>query len=838
MQDLFDTPVVIREVPVEVLTAEQAQAELAALAKEIAHHDVLYHQLSQPEITDAEYDKLVIRNKKIEERYPQFKRSDSPSLRVGSAPDVGFGKVRHAVPMLSLSNGFSNEDISDFEERLRNFLGLSRVVPLRFVAEPKIDGLSCSLRYEWGRLVLAATRGDGVEGENVTVNVCTIRDVPKHLIISPWQPFRAKRVCVRRRRINVRAKTLDLKSKKRSLKSVRLIRGSHPKFPRVLEVRGEIYMNRNDFKILNKARALKGEAIFANPRNAAAGSLRQLDARVTKERKLRFFGYALGEVSEPIAETQWGIRERLKGWGFQLNRPAELCDGKDKLLAYYEGIGRRRAGLPFDIDGVVYKVDSLELQQRLGFVSRAPRWAIAHKFPAEQAQTRLKAITIQVGRTGALTPVAELEDITVGGVVVSRATLHNEDEIARKDIRVGDLVVVQRAGDVIPQVVEVVLSQRPADSVPYVAPETCPVCGSLAIREAGEVVRRCTGGLICAAQAKERLRHFVSRDAFDIEGLGEKIIEEFWDEGFIKSPVDIFTLEGRVELIGRPGWKEKSVQNLFKAIEQRRNGIDLHRVIYALGIRHVGEVTAKSLARQYKTMQGWVDGMLAAERAMPGQDWRDLHELKGVGRATADAIIGWFAYPECGAKLDFYAGKDGAGNDALRLETIIASLGIKGVKKPAAQALAERYGTLAEWRAAMERAAGQAPGQPWLDLVATPDVGEVAAEELAGFFAEERNLAIVHGLMERLTVLEAEVPKASNSPIAGKTVVFTGTLERMTRSEAKARAESLGAKVAGSVSGKTDYLVAGADAGSKAAKAKELGVEILTEDEWLARIGG
>ncbi|PWC66668.1 aromatic ring-opening dioxygenase LigA [Azospirillum sp. TSH7] len=793
MQDLFDTPPDPRSIAVDALAPDQAAAELAALAAEIAHHDRLYHQQDQPEISDADYDALVRRNLAVEARFPDLRRADSPSLRVGAAPAAGFGKVRHAVPMLSLGNAFAPEDVAEFDARVRRFLGLSDDAPLTFVAEPKIDGLSCSLRYERGELVLAATRGDGAEGENVTANVRTIRDVP-HRLPAP--------------------------------------------FPEVLEVRGEVYMNRDDFLAMNAARAEKGEQLFANPRNAAAGSLRQLDPSITAARPLCFFGYALGEVSEPIAETQWGIRERLKGWGFQLNRPAELCDGKDKLLAYYEGIGRRRAGLPFDIDGVVYKVDSLELQQRLGFVSRAPRWAIAHKFPAEQAQTRLKDITIQVGRTGALTPVAELEDITVGGVVVSRATLHNEDEIARKDIRVGDLVVVQRAGDVIPQVVEVVLSQRPADSIPYVAPETCPVCGSLAIREAGEVVRRCTGGLICAAQAKERLRHFVSRDAFDIEGLGEKIIEEFWDEGFIKSPVDIFTLEGRVELIGRPGWKEKSVQNLFKAIEQRRSGIDLHRVIYALGIRHVGEVTAKSLARQYKTMQGWVDGMLAAERAMPGQDWRDLHELKGVGRATADAIIGWFADPECGAKLDFYAGKDGAGNDALRLETIIASLGIKGVKKPAAQALAERYGTLAEWRAAMERAAGQAPGQPWLDLVATPDVGEVAAEELAGFFAEERNLAIVHGLMERLTVLEAEVPKASNSPIAGKTVVFTGTLERMTRSEAKARAESLGAKVAGSVSGKTDYLVAGADAGSKAAKAKELGVEILTEDEWLARIGG
>ena len=788
MMDLFDTPPDPRAVPVETLTLEQAQVELAALAAEIAHHDQLYHQQDQPAISDADYDALVRRNGSIEARFPELRRSDSPSLRVGAAPSAGFGKVRHAVPMLSLGNAFAPEDVAEFVARVRRFLGLGEDAPLTFVAEPKIDGLSCSLRYEQGVLVMAATRGDGAEGENVTANVRTIRDVPQRL--------------------------------------------SAP-YPAVLEVRGEVYMNRDDFRIMNSARAEKGEPLFANPRNAAAGGLRQLDPAITASRPLCFFGYALGEASEPIADTQWGIRERLKGWGFQLNRPAELCDGTDKLLAYYEGIGRRRGGLPFDIDGVVYKLDSLELQQRLGFVSRAPRWAIAHKFPAEQAQTRLKAITIQVGRTGALTPVAELEDITVGGVVVSRATLHNEDEIARKDIRVGDLVVVQRAGDVIPQVVEVVLSQRPADSVPYAPLETCPVCGSLAIREADEVVRRCTGGLICAAQAKERLRHFVSRNAFDIEGLGEKIIEEFWDEGFIKSPADIFTLEGRVELVGRPGWKEKSVENLFAAINQRRNGIDLHRVVFALGIRHVGEVTAKSLARHYKTMDDWIAGMKAAGQAMPGTAWRDLHGLSGVGPTTATTILVWFADPDCQAKLDFYAG-----NDSLRLETVIAALGIKRLNVRAAQALAERYGTLEGWVAAMTAAVAQAPGAAWTELVAIPDVGEVAAEEVASFFLEERNRAVVEDLAACLTVLPAEMPKAGHSPVAGKTVVFTGTLEKMTRSEAKARAESLGAKVAGSVSGKTDYLVAGADAGSKAAKARELGVEILTEEEWLDKIAG
>jgi len=788
MMDLFDTPPNPRAVPVEALTLEQAQADLAALAAEIAHHDRLYHQQDQPELSDADYDALVRRNGAIEARFPELRRADSPSLRVGAAPAAGFGKVRHAVPMLSLGNAFAPEDVSEFVARIRRFLGLAEDAPVSFVAEPKIDGLSCSLRYERGDLVLAATRGDGAEGENVTANVRTIRDVPQRLPAP---------------------------------------------FPDVLEVRGEVYMNRDDFRAMNDARAEKGEPLFANPRNAAAGSLRQLDSSITAARPLCFFGYALGEVSEPIADSQWGVRERLKGWGFQLNRPAELCDGTDKLLAYYEGIGRRRAGLPFDIDGVVYKVDGLELQQRLGFISRAPRWAIAHKFPAEQAQTRLKAITIQVGRTGALTPVAELEDITVGGVVVSRATLHNEDEIARKDIRVGDLVVVQRAGDVIPQVVEVVLSQRPADSVAYAPLESCPVCGSLAIREAGEVVRRCTGGLICAAQAKERLRHFVSRDAFDIEGLGEKIIEEFWDEGFIKSPADIFTLEGRVELVGRPGWKEKSVENLFAAINQRRAGIELHRVIFALGIRHVGEVTAKALARHFKTMDDWIAGMIEAGKAMPGPAWRDLHALSGVGPTTVNAILRWFADPAHREKLDLIIGKD-----ALRLETIIAGLGIKPLNVKAAKALAERYGTLDGWVEAMRAAVTQTPGATWNDLVAVPDVGEVAAEEVASFFLEERNLTIVRDLAERLTVLAAEAPKTGNSPVAGKTVVFTGTLEKMTRPEAKARAESLGAKVAGSVSGKTDYVIVGADAGSKAAKARELGVTILTEDEWLEKIGG
>ena len=795
MTDLFDTPANLRAIPVEGLTVEQAQAELAALSTEIAHHDRLYHQMDKPAISDADYDALVRRNNAIEARYPELRRADSPSLRVGAAPAAGFRKVRHAVPMLSLGNAFAEEDAHEFVARIRRFLGLPDDAPVEFVAEPKIDGLSLSLRYEDGRLVQAATRGDGTEGEDVTANVRTIRDVPQQLPAP---------------------------------------------YPAVLEVRGEVYMNRDDFLAMNRAYAEKGEPVFANPRNAAAGSLRQKDAKITASRPLCFFGYALGEVSEPIADSQWGIRERLRGWGFHLNRPSNLCDGAEALLTHYRKIGEQRSALPFDIDGVVYKVNSLELQQRLGFVSRAPRWAIAHKFPAEQAQTRLKGITIQVGRTGALTPVAELEDITVGGVVVSRATLHNEDEIARKDIRVGDLVIVQRAGDVIPQIVGVVESQRPADAEPYAFPDHCPVCGSLAVREPDEAVRRCTGGLICGAQAKERLRHFVSRNAFDIEGLGEKTIEEFWDDGLIRSPVDIFTLEKRVEsqeiaILGRPGWKEKSVENLFSAINQRRAGIDLHRFIFALGIRHIGEVTAKSLARHYVSLDSLLTGMERAIADMPGEAWLDLHALNGLGPVKADALLAWFSDPENLPKVDFYAAQD-----ALRLEKIVKLLGIRKVDARAAQALAERYGTLDAWKQAMIAAAGAQPGPAWNELVAIPDVGEVAAEELAGFFREKHNLDIIQGFREAgVTVLDAERPKAvANSPVAGKTVVFTGTLETMTRTEAKTRAEALGAKVAGSVSAKTDYLIAGADAGSKAAKARDLGVTILTEQEWQALIAG
>lgn len=697
----------LRGRPVDALTPEEAAKELEALAGEIAGHDVAYHQHDAPTVSDAEYDALRRRNAELETLYPELIRPDSPSAKVGAAPGSGFKKIRHAIPMLSLGNAFTPEDVHDFLSSVRSFIKELRDDPERpvaIMAEPKIDGLSCSLRYEKGRLVQAATRGDGSEGEDVTANVKTIKDVPQKL------------------------------------------QGAAPE---VLEIRGEVYMDRSDFAALNARRAEAGEPIFANPRNSAAGSLRQLDPAITASRPLRFFGYTWGEVSAPLGKTIEEIRKRFAGWGFRLNEPSRLCHGAEELLAYYDEIAALRAELPFDIDGVVYKVDRLDWQERLGFVSRAPRWATAHKFPAEQAQTVLKAIDIQVGRTGSLTPVARLEPITVGGVVVSNATLHNEDEIRRKDVRIGDTVVVQRAGDVIPQIVRVILERRPDGAAEYVFPETCPECGSLAVREEGGAIRRCTGGLICPAQAVERLRHFVSRNAFDIEGLGDKHIRAFHADGLIRTPGDIFRLEEQdkaslTPLRNREGWGPKSAQKLFEAIETRRT-IPLDRAIYALGIRQVGEATAKLLARH--------------------------------------------------------------------------------------------YGSFAAWRAGME-AAQDHESEAYRDLTAIDQIGPSVADDLLAFFAEEHNRTVLDDLAAQLTVEDFVRPRATSSAVAGKTVVFTGTLETMTRPEAKARAESLGAKVAGSVSGKTDYLVVGADAGSKAAKARELGVTTLTEQEWLDLIGG
>jgi DNA ligase (NAD+) len=688
------------EIPVDELTAAQARRELARLAMEIAHHDALYHQQDAPEISDADYDALRQRNDAIEARFQNLIRKDSPSRRVGAPAVSGFAKVKHARPMLSLSNVFSDEEARDFIARVRRFLGLGEDDPIEIVAEPKIDGLSASLRYENRTFQHGATRGDGTVGEDITANLRTIEALPDTLPKSA---------------------------------------------PNILDIRGEVFMSRDDFFALNKRQEDRGDKIFANPRNAAAGSVRQLDPSITARRPLSFFAYSYGEVSDLPAKSHWEFLERLRDWGFPTNPLSRLCQNADDVLDAYATFLSERAKIPYDIDGVVYKVNRLDWQDRLGTVSRAPRWATAHKFPAQQAETILKNIIIQVGRTGALTPVAELEPLTVGGVVVSRATLHNEDEIARKDIREGDTVVVQRAGDVIPQVVSVVMEKRPRGSKPYAFPAECPCdLRTPTMREPDEAVRRCTGGFACPYQRVERLRHFASRDAFDIEGLGAKHIEAFWKDGIIQRPGDIFRLNGRRdEIAEREGWGEQSVGNLIAAIEDRRE-ISLDRFIYALGIRQVGQATARLLARN--------------------------------------------------------------------------------------------YGTFAAFRAAMRDAADR-EGQAYQDLINIDGIGPAMAEDLIAFFSERHNMDEVDDLGAQLTVADFEAPTAAGSPIAGKTVVFTGSLERMTRNEAKARAESLGAKVAGSVSKKTDYVVVGADAGSKARKAEELGVKILTEDEWLAMIG-
>ncbi|WP_114394627.1 NAD-dependent DNA ligase LigA [Oleisolibacter albus] len=707
----------LRPIPVDDLTLEQAKAEHDALAAEIRHHRALYYRKDAPEIADADYDRLEQRLAAVEARFPELVTEDSPSQTVGAAPGAGFGTVTHAVPMLSLDNAFQEEDVRGFVDQIVRFLNRRDAGGLAFVAEPKIDGLSLSLRYESGRLVQAATRGDGQTGEDVTANVRTIRDIPQTL------PADA---------------------------------------PALLEVRGEVYMTRADFLDLNRRQAGRGDKVFANPRNAAAGSLRQLDARITAARPLRFFAYAWGELSAPLADTQWGARERLAALGFTISQPSILCTDVEGLLAYYARIGAERPDLPFDIDGVVYKVNDLALQERLGFRTRTPRWATAHKFPAEQARTVLKAITIQVGRTGALTPVAELEPITVGGVVVSRATLHNRDEIERKDVRVGDTVIVQRAGDVIPQIVGVVPDKRPQGAAPFTFPDHCPQCDSLAVREEGAVVTRCTGGLVCPAQAVERLRHFVSRNAFDIEGLGIERIQLFFEQGRIRQPADIFTLEAREagrldKLIAMTGFGRKSVENLFKAIDARRT-IALDRLIFALGIRQVGEATARLLARSYRTVEHWGERMRAAAAER--------------GEKPAE-------------------------------------------KKP------------------------ELVGEAYAELCAIEQIGMSVADDICDFFREAHNVEALDALLSTLTTVQPYVPpRVAASPVLGKTVVFTGTLTTMGRSEAKARAESLGAKVAGSVSGKTDYLVVGEDAGSKAAKAAALGVKTLTEQEWLDLIAG
>jgi len=776
--------------PVSALTEADARAELARLSAQIARHDAAYYQSDAPEVSDADYDVLRAWLDAIEARFPNLVRPDSPSQRVGAAPADGFGKVRHAVPMLSLGNAFTDDDVHEFTDRIARFLGAAEV-PV--TAEPKIDGLSISLRYENGVLVSAATRGDGAEGENVTANVMTIADVPRQL--------RGDRV------------------------------------PELIGIRGEIYMGHAEFAALNAAQEGAGEKLFANPRNAAAGSLRQLDPCVTASRPLRFFAYGWGEVSTLPADSQFGMIEAYRDWGLPVNPRTRLCRSADEVLTFYREIAAVRASLGYDIDGVVYKVNALADQVRLGFVSRSPRWAIAHKFPAEQAMTILEAIEIQVGRTGSLTPVAKLKPVTVGGVVVSNATLHNEDEIARKDIRLGDTVVVQRAGDVIPQVVRVVEDKRPAGSVAYVFPRKCPVCGSPAEREMDErsgeadVVRRCTGGLICPAQAKERLKHFVSRNAFDIEGLGDERIELFYAEGRIMRPADIFTLATRdarssKRLKDQKGFGEKSADKLFAAIESRRT-IPLQRFLFALGIRHVGETTSRDLAAAYRTWPAVKDAIDKAVASQPGPDWQRIVAVPGVGRKTAKAAIEKIA--KQGVKLQ---------TGGLFDDPLSAKLERLTIPAKASKALAEAFrGNAHDLVTAAGRASRQAPGEAFLELIAAPGVGEVSAGALVEFFSGTENARAVADLEAALTILPFEPIATVASPVTGKTVVFTGTLEKLSRNEAKAQAERLGAKVGSSVSKKTDYVIAGADAGSKLDKAKELGVTVLTEDEWITLVG-
>ncbi len=690
---------------VDKLTQKDAASELQRLAAEIAHHDERYHGQDAPEISDADYDALRLRNDAIEARFPDLVREDSPSKRVGSAPQSKFGKIRHRVAMLSLGNGFSDEDVLEYLGRIRRFLNLADEAPIDVTAEPKIDGLSLSLRYEKGKLVQGATRGDGMEGENVTLNVRTVKDIPNH----------------------IEAKD----------------------FPDVFEVRGEIYMSHKDFARMNEKQIQAGEKVFANPRNAAAGSLRQLDPAITASRPLRFFAYTWGEVSKLPGDTQWDVIQAFKRWGFPVNPLMKLCHSADELLAQYHKIEADRANLGYDIDGVVYKVNRLDWQQRLGFVSRAPRWGLAHKFTAEKAMTILEGIDIQVGRTGAMTPVARLKPVTVGGVVVSNATLHNEDEIQRKDIRIGDTVIVQRAGDVIPQILGFVEDKRPKGSKAYEFPTSCPVCGSHAVREVNEktgkvdAVRRCTGGLICAAQRAERLKHFVSRNAYDIEGMGDKVIDEFLALGFITSPPDIFTLEERkVKVDELEGWGETSANNLFAAINARRTvGID--RFIFGLGIPHIGETNARLLARAYGTAEALRDAMRAASKGKEEEAYQELLSHDGIGPIVAEAVV--------------------------------------------------------------------------------------------DFFGEPHNVEVFDKLLAQVTPTPLEA--VQQSPVSGKTVVFTGALEKMTREEAKAMAERLGAKVAGSVSKKTDLLVAGPGAGSKLKDAQKHGVEVIDEDEWFRRVG-
>ncbi|MDO9428085.1 MAG: NAD-dependent DNA ligase LigA [Methylobacterium sp.] len=804
------------------LTAERARAEHAALSERIAEADRLYHQEDAPEISDGEYDALRRRLEDIEAQFPDLAGTGAASASVGAKPSEKFVKVRHAVPMLSLGNAFADEEVEEFVARVRRFLNWPEAEPLAFTAEPKIDGLSLSLRYEGGRLVTAATRGDGETGEDVTRNARTVDDIPETL--------------------------------------------TGDDVPEVCEVRGEVYLSHADFAAINARQETAGKALFANPRNAAAGSLRQLDPEITRSRPLKFFAYAWGEFSHVPEATQHGMMEAFRRWGFQVNALTIRCTEAAEMIAHYRRIEAERAHLGYDIDGVVYKVDDLALQRRLGFVSRSPRWALAHKFAAQKALTVVEGIEINVGRTGSLNPLAKLRPVTVGGVVVSNATLHNEGYVQGvggdgepirdgRDIRVGDTVVVQRAGDVIPKVMDVVLDKRPTDAKPFVFPDHCPACGSRALREINprtgkpDAVRRCTGGLICPAQGVERLKHFVSRNGFDLEGFGQTYIEVLFEAGVIKQPADLFRLdfdelksaivarrealsaERRAEGVPAPkkptkkkGEEEdKAIHNLISAVEDRRR-LPLNRFLFALGIPDIGESTAKALAKRFPDMAALMAGVAAAAGAKAGPDWIELSSLSRIGSTTRDRLL------EVGFPREIPEAEEG---EAAAEPT--EAPGRIRLSAPQRASLLAHYGDADAAAAGIARAASQRPGDAYRHFADDGEIGPVATDSLIAFFNEPHNDAAVRALLEAVTTEPMAAPMAATA-FAGKTVVFTGSLERMTRSEAKATAERLGAKVSGSVSAKTDLVVAGPGAGSKLKDAEKHGVEVVSEDTWLALV--
>ncbi|GJD72388.1 NAD-dependent DNA ligase LigA [Methylobacterium goesingense] len=806
----------------ETMTAETARTEHADLSERIAEADRLYHQEDAPEITDAEYDALRRRLEQIEARFPDLAGTGAASASVGAKPSEKFAKVRHAVPMLSLGNAFADEEVAEFVARVRRFLNRPEAEPLAFTAEPKIDGLSLALRYEDGRLVTAATRGDGEVGEDVTANARTVADIPQQL--------------------------------------------AGADVPRVCEVRGEVYLGHADFAAINARQAAAGKALFANPRNAAAGSLRQLDPEITRSRPLKFFAYAWGEVVPAFEGTQHGVLERFRAWGLPVNDRTRLCADAEAMIAHYRSIEAERADLGYDIDGVVYKVDDLALQRRLGFVSRSPRWALAHKFAAQKALTVVEDIEINVGRTGSLNPLAKLRPVTVGGVVVSNATLHNEGYVQGvggdgepirdgRDIRVGDTVVVQRAGDVIPKVMDVVLEKRPADSKPYEFPTRCPACESRAVREINprtgkpDAVRRCTGGLICPAQGVERLKHFVSRNGFDLEGFGQTYIEVLFEAGLVRQPADLFRLEfeplkaaivARREALsaerraeGVPAPKkptkkkgeeeDKAIKNLLASVEDRRS-LPLNRVLFALGIPEIGESTAKALAKRFPDMPALMDGVAAAARDQAGPAWIELSALPRIGPTTRDRLLE-VGYPRAGGEAE--AAEDEAAEAQPQ--------GHVRLSVPQRAILLEHYGDEDAIAAGIARAAGQRPGDAYRHFADDGEIGPVATDSLIAFFAEPHNDTAVRALLDQVRTEPMAAP-ATATAFAGKTVVFTGSLEQMTRSEAKATAERLGAKVSGSVSAKTDLVVAGPGAGSKLKDAEKHGVEVISEAAWLALV--